>query len=610
MNPARFRTWTLFAGAGIALLAAGRLEAAPEGKQEGISLGTIQAHISYLASDELKGRGSGEKGNELAARYIAAQFKRAGLKPIGTSKQNDPKAAMDGSGYFQPFTFPAGVTRGKNNSLQAEVGGKKMRYRVGSDFEPSAVSSSGNANGGVVFVGYGIQAPQRDDYAGQDVKGKIVLLLAGAPGGGANAPLQSFAGIRRKAQIARDMGAAGILVALTAPGEVPKIGAEGRAAGAGLPILTVRRSVAEEWLKSAGRSLPEVMTALESGAQSFTLPVQANMQADLQKVTKTTANIVGLLEGSDPTLKNEIVVIGAHMDHLGMGGPSSLATDKSPAIHYGADDNASGTAGVLMLTDYFQSRIQKPKRSILFICFSAEELGLIGSMHYVNNPILPLDRTVAMLNMDMIGRMRNNQLTVIGTGTSPAWNLLLEEANKTGNFQISRNESGFGGSDHQSFYMKNIPVLFFFTGIHEDYHRPSDTADKINAQDMVRILGLVAGCAERIADMPERPAFQQVTQAAPTSGRGRAGVSLGTIPEYTTEVEGVLLGGVRPGSPAEKAGLKAGDIMIKFGGRSIRSLEEFTAALSEHKPGDVVEVVVRRGQETITVKATLTARGG
>jgi aminopeptidase YwaD len=578
---------------------------------------TLQSHIAYLASEKLRGRGSGDRGNEMAAAYIAEAFKKAGLKPVGTGKANDAAARMDGSGYYQPFRFPAGVAKGRDNRLQATwpsgerpvtatgtPGGGALaikgslrlvwqagtkRYSNGSEFEVHPLSGKGSASGEVVFLGYG----RAEDYTGIDAKGKIVLVLAGSPTGASGPANITISG---KAALARDKGAAAVLV-VPATDDALRFDGTGTSADVGLPLLLLRRSIAELWVRAAEKGLD---------AAPFATGVRVTLTTDVERITKVTANVLGLLEGSDPTLKNEIIVVGAHMDHLGMGGVHSLDASGKPAIHHGADDNASGTAGVLALAEYFARRTPRPKRSILFMAFSGEELGLLGSMHYVKNPALPLDKTVAMVNMDMIGRMQNNRLTVIGTGTSPTWNGLIDELNGAAKFDLGRNEGGFGGSDHQSFYNAKIPVLFFFTGLHADYHRPSDTAEKINTTDTARVVSFVAQATERIAGLPERPAYQQTATAAAASPQRSVGrASLGTIPEYGGNVVGVLLGGVREGSPAEKAGLKAGDIIIQFGDRTIRNIEEYTAALGDAKPGDVVKIVVKRGNETVTVTATL-----
>ncbi len=564
----------------------------------------IHNHIEYLASDALAGRGSGTKGNEEAARYIASAFRGAGLKPLGTARQTVADAKADGSGYFQPFTFTAGLSQGKDNRLEVTINKKKIKYRAGGEFEPSLAAARGTVSGEIVFVGYGTQNKDsnRDDYAGVDVRGKIALALADQPAGGTPAAQAQFPDNSLKPAIARDKGASALILVQPKDGVWPRLTPSNNT-NAGIPIILLKRKTAAEWLASIGKKLEDLEQSLLRAPQPFVTGIQVTLSTDVRKVTKTTANICGLLEGSDSALKKETVVIGAHMDHLGMGGPGSLADDHSPAIHHGADDNASGTAGVLALADYFSSQASRPKRSLLFICFSGEELGLLGSMHYAGHPLLPEANTVAMLNMDMIGRLQNDRLIVVGSGTSPAWNSLLDEVNSSANFTLSRSESGFGASDQQSFYAHKIPVLFFFTGLHSDYHRPTDTADKINAEGEARVVNFVARCAAHIADAGERPAYQEIKAADSAPARFR--VSLGSIPDYAAEVEGVMLSGVRPGSPADKAGLKQGDIIVKFGERSIRNVQEYAAALSERKPGDVVRIVVKRGGQTVTVAATL-----
>ncbi len=599
----------------------------------------IKSEIGYLASDELRGRGSGEPGNDKAAQFVAQEFARNGLKPLGTAKQRDPKAAPDGSGYFQPFSFVAGRVVGKNNHLTfhypGKNGGVKVILKPGMNFEPSSISGSGSVEGKIVFVGYGIHAPKanHDDYDGIDVKDSVVVLLAGSPKDDPHSPLADYAEIYPKATQARDLGAKAVLVILP---NAPEAQANSRTnfdnvSDAGIPVLRLRRNAAEALLQSAGKNLNTLQQDANDGKNvSAALDTIAQAQVDVKKVEKVTANVIGMIEGSDPVLKNEYIVIGAHVDHLGMGGAGSLAKSSAPAIHHGADDNASGAAGVMELARYFSegkgkrekrkeqktegSRLStinyqlstRPKRSLVFMCFSGEELGLLGSDWYAKHPIVPLDKTVAMLNMDMIGRLRDNKLTVIGSGTAKEWDSLLDDVNKSAGFALGKSESGFGASDQQSFYTKNVPVLFFFTGTHSQYHTPEDTVDLINAEGESKVLQLVADCATRIANNPERPTFQRITlPTAPSSGLR---VYFGSVPDYAANVVGVQLNGVREGSPAEKAGLKAGDIIVKFGERTIKNVYDYTYALQDCRPGDTVQIEVKRGDAILKLNVTLAAR--
>ncbi len=570
-----------------------------------ISAEVIGSHLRFLASDETAGRRTGEKGNEIAARYIAEQFERCGLEPSGTSRQRDVHAKLNGSGYFQPWTFTAGSVRGKNNALEAALAGKRVRYRVGTEFEPSTATSDGSASGELVFVGLGLRSATRDDYAGIDAKGKVVLALTG----GSSEQGRRFAGFetQRKVQAARDQGAVGVIIALAGDNEKPAVNPNARPGDSGLPVLSVRKSVAAAWLKAAGKDIAEIEKALGDAPQSFATGIQVSLSADIDRLEKPTANIIGLLPGSDPELSKQYVVIGAHMDHLGMGGSGSLNSNREPAIHYGADDNASGTAGVLALAEHFAMSPNKPKRSLVFMAFSGEEIGLLGSAHYVKNPIYPIENTVAMLNMDMIGRMSENRLSVIGVGTSPIWPDLLDDLNAKASFNLSKTNSGFGGSDHQSFASAGIPVLFFFTGMHPDYHRPSDTFDKIALWDETRIVQFVADIADRVANAAERPPFTPIQGGGGPAGPRRSNIqaSLGIMPEYADNVAGVPVGGLRTGGPAEKAGIKVGDVVTKIGDKSVRNIEEYMAALASLKVGEKVSVTVKRNGQEVTVSLTL-----
>jgi aminopeptidase YwaD len=340
-------------------------------------------------------------------------------------------------------------------------------------------------------------------------------------------------------------------------------------------------------------------------------------------------NVVGILPGSDPTLKNEAIVIGAHYDHLGLGGQGSLAA-REGQVHHGADDNASGVAGLIELARMLSSQSPKPRRTVVFIAFSGEEEGLIGSSYYVNHPILSLANTVAMINMDMIGRMKSNKIIIGGVGTAPEWRMWIVNANTprglqgqpisgfnrdlinanfsaTARFDLTLNEDGFGPSDHSSFYSKQVPVLFFWTGTHDDYHKPSDTADKINYGGEARIVSFAANIVRDIDRNDKRPTYT----VAKSESQGRSTgfrVYLGTIPNYADSNDGLKLDGVRDDSPASKAGLKAGDKIVKMAGRDVKNVYDYTYALGEMKAGQEYEVEIVRGNERLTLRITPAGR--
>jgi hypothetical protein len=307
-------------------------------------------------------------------------------------------------------------------------------------------------------------------------------------------------------------------------------------------------------------------------------------------------------------LSEEAVVVGAHYDHLGYGGEGSgsLAPD-AHAVHPGADDNASGTAGMLEIAR--QMVAAKPARTVVFAAFSGEEEGLLGSSHFIQHPSLPKDAIVAMINLDMVGRPKAGPaLTVGGYGTAAQWPGLVEKLNANHHLKLSTNKGGFGASDHSSFYAADIPVLFLFTGAHEDYHRPSDTADRINYPGMVEVVGFGADLTLRVADLPQRPTFQKVADEGAGERRGFK-VRTGAIPEYGFEGPGVKLSGARGGSPADKAGLRAGDIVLRFGDRDIRNIYDYMYALGDHKAGETVVLKVQRGKQMLELPVTLEAGG-
>jgi len=578
----------------------------------------VGEHVRFLASPALKGRMSGTPELDRAARYIADYFRAAGLQP----------AVCDAKGkrsYYQDFQVTVGAKLGRQNRAAVRTAAGSVPLKLEKDYTPLNFSDSGQATLPVLFAGYGITAAEHnyDDYAHLDANGKAVIVLSHEPqedneksvfdGRG----LTTHATVTSKAINARNHGArAMIFVNDPVPhaGEEDRLLKLGSVTGpenAGLLVIHARGEVVERWLQPFGKTLAQLQSAIDESLkpQSFALDgVELHLAVDVQRLRARTRNVAGLLPGSDAKLREECVVLGAHYDHLGLGFRNSLAPQQTGQVHPGADDNASGTAGLLELARELAARKQSLKRSILFLAFSAEELGLLGSAHYTKQPLVPLEKTVAMLNLDMVGRPRDGKLTVGGADTSPIFREVLARANTVG-LTVSYSSSGFGSSDHQSFYTKNIPVLFFFSGLHADYHKPSDTADRIQTADLARVATLALNVAQELARREERPAFVKLQEPqAPVGGGAGYGAYFGSIPDMGEEVRGVKFADVRPGSPAAQAGLRAGDILVQFAGKEITNLYDFTYALRAHKPGEEVQVTVLRGSERLTVTVKLAQR--
>jgi aminopeptidase YwaD len=556
------------------------------------------AHIRYLASPELKGRATGSPELEKAARYIENQFRSFGLKPVELA-----------------FPVQLGAHLGTKNRLKFRESGESRSLQSGKDFLPLSFSSSGELHAGVVFAGYGVteKKDNYDDYDGLDVTGKFVLILRHEPQEGPHKEHVSFAD---KAVNAKMHGARGVILVNDADhhdGTADDLGKFAETSGpkdAGVLYIRLKYDVAENWMKAEGRDLHAISKQIDKDGhpQSFALSnLSVDLAVDVRTETKTVHNVSAYLPGET----DEYVIVGAHYDHLGLGDQNSLAPSQIGTVHPGADDNASGTAGVIELARW-ASQQPKPNRGILFLTFAGEELGLLGSEWYVNHPTLPLDKAVAMINMDMIGRVREGKIYLSGEGTGSTFPKLLEDVKPPAPIQVDLAEkAGYGSSDHTSFTTKNVPVLFFFSGLHADYHKPSDTPDKIDSADAAKILDYIADLITRLETDP-RPQYQRV--AAPSvgpvgSGGGSGyGPNFGSIPDFNEPPKGVRFADVRDGTPAAKAGLKAGDILIEFDGKEIGNLYDFTYALRAHKPGDLVLVKVLRGDRTIETKVLLTER--
>jgi Tol biopolymer transport system component len=558
----------------------------------------IKRHVYTLASDEMKGRLTGTPEGKKAEQYIASQFEKAGLKPV-------PGQA----GYYQPFEFVSGVKLGASNALSVTSPQGTSSYSVEKDFLPTGFSDDASLKDlPVVFAGYGIQASDQkwDDYEGLDVKGKAVFVYRDGPeGDDPKSPFALYYSIRYKAMAAREKGAAALVVVGASPedDELSPLRVSSVAGSAGLPVLTVKRALLERWLREAGKAYPDPKNPHARDLRFEVPGVRLSLDVALVREKSQADNVLAWLPAT--TKSAEIVIVGAHWDHLGLGIEGSL-DEKPGRIHHGADDNASGVAGVLELARTLSLQRERG-RNLLFMAFGGEELGALGSSHFVKNPVVPLRDVVAMVNLDMIGRLREDGLVVVGTGTSPAFKPLLEKANTEG-LKLSFNDDGYGASDQGVFYARDIPVLFFFTGAHEQYHRPEDTADRINYEGEVKVLSLVWAVVRELLAAPQRPAFTRV-QGAKSSAAGRGcRVSVGTIPDFSEQVKGVKFMGIRPGSAAEKAGLKPGDVLVRFGDKTIENLYDYTFALQDHKPGDVVTVTVLRDGKPLQLPVTLERR--
>lgn len=579
-----------------------------------IDAGRYLEDVKTLADPAMKGRLTGTPELEKAAKFLAARYEKLGIPPAG------------GKSYFQWYDVTTNARMGKGNALKWTATGQTHTLEPEKDFVPFNFSMNGNVAGKVVFAGYGITAPEYhyDDYAGIDAKDKVVMILRHEP--------QEFddksvfngkvytrhAQMEAKAVNAKFHGARAVIFVSDAANhsdadQVEKFSRNVGPGFRGVPFVQVRAETADQWLALAGRNLKDIMAAIDKDLkpESFDLPASllVELGVDVQREVKRVPNVCAYLRGAT----DEYIIIGAHYDHLGLGEQFSMAPSMAGTVHPGADDNASGTAGVLELARWFKAQPQG-KRGILFLNFSGEELGLLGSSAYVSNPVLPLDKAVAMLNMDMIGRIRDGKVFLSGSGTGSTFKSILEEEKAKTKLNLDLSEQGgYGSSDHTSFTTKQIPVLFFFSGLHADYHKPSDTADKIDAQDAAMLLEVIAGISTRLIEAGERPQFVRTADPRPQAVAGSSSSSgygpyFGSIPDMSEVPGGFRISDVRENSPAAKAGLKSGDIIFEFDGKPIGNLMDFTYALRAKKPGDAVTVKYRRSGQEIETKATLEQR--
>jgi Tol biopolymer transport system component len=573
---------------------------------EDSTLTYLRHHEQILASDSLEGRKPGFPGNDAAAQYIADQFRSIGLSPLG-----------DNGTYFQNFEVVTELQLGGRNALSVKEKKKITRYTVNEEFIPLGFTSDTSITGNLVFGGYGISAKEQDydDYGAVDIKGKIAVILRGTPDGDTpHSKFGNYAALRYKAMNARQKGAIGLIVVSTteedSADQLIKMKYDNSFSTSGIPTIHAKRSIVDQWLRSkkfsvdsASARIQRTMKPLSSDIKNLTV----SLSTEVVKIKKSTRNVVGILNAARAS-SGEHIVVGAHFDHLGYGGEGSGSLEPSKReIHNGADDNASGTSVMIEMARYLSECRNTLTRNIVFIGFSGEEMGLLGSAHYTKSPSLPLEQAITMVNLDMVGRLKDNKLTVQGTGTSTHWESLLTSLNKDSVFNLAMVKDGFGPSDHASFYTKNVPVLFFFTGVHEDYHKPSDDFDKLNYEGMSSIVTFAVRTVLAVDTFATRPDYIKTQQPMAQSGRGFK-VTLGTVPDYSEGVVGFKISDVRENGPAYKAGLKGGDIIIKLGTYDIKSIYDFMYSLAAFKPGEEAEIVFTRGTETIKSKVIFDKR--
>jgi hypothetical protein len=560
----------------------------------------LEAHVYFLASDELEGRKPGTEGGMEAARYIRDQFISFGLKPIGENG-------------FQYFNVTTGITKGIDNRMALN----DSIFELNIDFIPMPFSSNADVTAEVVFAGFGMEIDhdslQWNDYKDIDSEGKWVLILRGDPEPDKDESLFiSSSSDRDKALLARDNKAAGVLL-VNGPqfGDKLLSGTFDRVtADVGIPVINISQSVANIILENSGKNINDLEKEIIKNMQtaSFSAGEIISGTTELIKNEVSTQNVVAIIEGSDSILKNEYIVIGAHYDHLGFGGEGSGSrTPDTLAIHNGADDNASGTAGIIELAEKLSNNRDQLKRSIVIMAFGAEEMGLLGSQFFTSNALVDLKDVKAMFNFDMIGRLDtvDKGVMLAGTGTAVEFESWLASYEEESNLAFNHSPEGYGASDHASFYASNVPVLFFTTGAHPDYHTPDDDADKINYEGQKEILDYAYPLIIDLANRDNNLTYQEAGPKERTGGSGRRGlkVKLGIMPDFTaTENDGLGVGGVTAGGPASKAGMLKGDKIVAINGMAITNIYDYMNRLKKLKPGETISVdIIRNGNKKVLV---------
>ena len=579
------------------------------------SVDALRRDVAWLAAPERDGRLAGTAGAKQAADYIAQQLRQLGASPLPGAE-----------GFRQAFEFTAGMNDdGSSLQLEPQGGDEPRRWHGVEQVQALSFSDTAVVSGPVVFAGYGMTVPDGQDfgydsYVGLDVEDKIVLVLRYFPEDTEDelrATLARYSGLRYKALQARERGAKGLLI-VAGPrspnaGETVGMSFDTALSGSGIAAASIGGDVAAAiFAHVEGKSLDQVQESLDTGnphVGGFEIPgVRVTLDARIERESKEAFNLLAYLSAKGQPDERS-VILGAHYDHLGHGGHGNSLAKKSEVgqVHHGADDNASGVAAVLEAARRLAAAPQRPPVVLAF--WAGEELGLLGSSHFVKSESMPKDRIAAYVNFDMVGRVRDNKLTLQSVGSSSAWPRLIEQTNVVVGFDVRTQDDPYLPTDSSSFYLGGVPTLNFFSGSHEDYHRPSDTPARVNYEDLDRVARFAALLTRRLGGLETPPDYLTVARKS-ESGVGRDTVRAwtGTIPDYTTEVPGLRLSGVIEGGPADKAGLREGDVIVVFAGREITNIYDYTFALDVVKIGQDVEVVVERDGQRLEVTITPASR--